>query len=34
VALGRILARSQAWRKKEEEVGKRIRFFMNPDAPD
>jgi hypothetical protein len=32
--MGRILARKPAWRKKEEEVGKRIRFCTNLDAPD
>jgi hypothetical protein len=29
-----IVARNPAWRKKEEEMGKRIRFCMNLDAPD
>jgi hypothetical protein len=34
VAPRRILARKPAWRNKEEEVGKRTRFYMNLDAPD
>jgi hypothetical protein len=34
VAPERIVARNLAWRKKEEEVWKRIRFCMNLDAPD